>query len=64
MVIRMQHESLACCIRWHFPGWKERDLSELNSSLRGEIRGCIQRYLSATFDPKISSHDFLEDLAH
>jgi DNA repair protein RecO (recombination protein O) len=64
MVIRMQHESLACMHSLAFPGWKERDLSELNSSLRGEIRGCIQRYLSATFDRRFRLHDFLEDLAH
>lgn len=64
MVIRLHDESLAIMHAMSQPSWHFLEESLIPNQLRGEIRGCIQRYLSATLDRRFRLHDFLDDLAH
>ena len=64
MVIRMQRESLQCMHHLAEPNWLHRPIPEVPRPIRAELRGCIQRYLTATFDRPFRLPSFLEDLAH
>ncbi len=62
-IVRLQQQTMRIMNRYARADWRESPLLTIPSSVRGEVRGSITKYLTTVLDRRLQMHSFLEDLA-
>lgn len=62
-ILRLHAETLIAMSRFAQEEWRGQDLFLIPERVRGEIRGCISRYLTTVLDKRLQMQSYLEDLA-
>ena len=62
-IMRLHRETMVAMDLFSQPSWQERSLDHVPDSVRGEVRGCITRYLTTVLDKRLQMHSLIEDLA-